>query len=399
MKNTMWCWLVAGSTLLAATSASWVGGATAADASTALSGTATVGLVTDVTGADSIFGPPTLDVAELAVSQINAAGGVDGHTVKLAVQDDQSTPQGALQAAQQLVQSKHVSVLLSMDSSAAREAILPVASAAKVLYLYTPVFEGDACNADMFTNGEVPNQQLKEAIPYVEQATGKKKWYLLGDDYVYPEKSFEVARQYIKAAGGSVVGDTLVPLGTTDFQAVIQKIKASGANIMLPYLVGGDAIAFEKQAYAAGIGNSKIQRLAGLYPAQSLQAMGASVAAGMDVSMGYFQQVATKSNAAFIKAYTQKFGSNAPAVNSLSENTYVAIRAWADAANKAKSTAASSVTKALQGLELSAPAGNVTFQDNRYMTQPIYIAQAEANGSIKILKDLGEITADQSCNP
>ncbi len=364
---------------------------------TSIHGTVRLGLVTDLTGPDAIFGPPTVDVAKLAVAQINAAGGIDGRKVQLLIEDDQSTPQGGLQAAQTLIEQDHVSALVSMDSSAVRQAILPLAETSNTLYLYAPVFEGDACSSVLFTNGEVPNQQLEPAIPWIQKATGRTKWYLLGDNYIYPQKSFQVAKKYIAAARGTVVGETFVPVGTTDYQAVIQKIKSSGANIMLPYLVGSDAIDFEKQAYAAGLGNSKVQVLAGLYPAQSLAAMGAQVADGMDVSMGYFEQVPTAANAAFLEAYRAMFGANAPTVNSLSENTYVAIKAWGLAANKAKSTTVTALTKALEGLSFVAPAGKVTFQDNRYMEQPIYIAQSQANGSLKIIKSFGDIPAKQTC--
>ena len=56
-------------------------------------------------------------------------------------------------------------VVVGMHNSATREAALPIAVQSKTLYLYAPVFEGGACNAYLFTNGEVPSQQLARTIP------------------------------------------------------------------------------------------------------------------------------------------------------------------------------------------------------------------------------------------
>ena len=62
------------------------------------------------------------------------------------------------------------------------------------------------------------------------------------------------AAQRIEAAGGEVVGEEYVPLGTQDFSSVAQKSAGSGADLIFPALVGGDAIAFEAQAVDFGIG-------------------------------------------------------------------------------------------------------------------------------------------------
>ncbi|MDT3441834.1 substrate-binding protein [Pseudofrankia sp. BMG5.37] len=376
------------------------GGTGAADAAAPAggSGEITVGLLTTMTGPAGLFGPPTKNVAELAIDEINAAGGVGGRKVRLVVGDDAGNPDTGKQVMRRLVQSDGASVVVGMHNSATREAALPVAVQAKTLYLYTPVFEGGACNAVMFANGEVPSQQLAKTIPWVMQQTGKKRWYLLGNDYVWPRKSFEAAKRYITAAGGEVVGEDYTPLGTTDFQSVIQKVQKAGPDLLLPALVGGDGITFEKQAYDAGLGNDEVQRLSVLYEDNTRAAMGARVAAGMYTSLGYFQEVDNPTNTAFLAAYRQKFGADASPVTSLSEQTYVAIKAWAQAANAAGGTDVAKVTEKLKGMSLDAPAGKVTFGVNRYATQPIYIAQTQSDGTTKIVQTYEGVTPEEPCD-
>jgi urea transport system substrate-binding protein len=344
-----------------------------------------------------LFGPPTRNVAELAVKQINAAGGVDGRKVELVVGDGQATPNVGVSTAQRLIGQDGISALFGMHDSASLHAIEPVTLAAKIPYFYTPLFEGGTCSANLVTNGEVPAQQLKPEIPWVQQQTGDNKWFLVGDDYAWPQQSLKLAAQYIKASGGSVVGTQLVPLGTTDFSSVISQIRASGANLLLPALVGGDAVGFEKQAAAAGLGNSKIQRLALLYENATRAGMGADVADGMYNTMSYDQSIQSAGNATFLAAYTKEFGASAPPVTSLSEETYVAILAWAKAANDAKSVEYQAVLSHVPGLKINSPAGLVTFLPNHFVTQNINVTQSQPDGSVKVVKTFSQLNPDQIC--
>lgn len=382
---------------LIALSACSSGGGGGASAAPSGGGTINIGLIDDLTGSSGLFGKPTNDVAELAVSQINATGGVDGHHVVLVTADGATDPATSQADAQRLVSQNHISALFGMFSSAQSNAVLPVAKKGGVPYFYTPIWQGEACDADMFANGEVPAQQLAPVIPWVQKTSGKSKWFLLGDNYVWPQVSFALAKKYIAAAGGTVVGTQYVPLGTTDYTAVISKIKSSGANIMIPALVGSDAVAFEKQAFADGLGNAEVQRLALLYEDNTRAAMGAAVTDGMYFSTGYDQVMDNSTNKAFLDAYHAKFGTSAPPMQTLSEHAYVAIKAWAQAANDAKSLKLPGLTKALDGMKLQTPGGTVTYLTNHYVTQSIAVDHIQADGKAQIVKSFGEVAPDQTC--
>jgi ABC-type branched-subunit amino acid transport system substrate-binding protein len=296
-----------------------------------------------------------------------------------------------------MISQDHIAALFTMFSSAQSAAVQPVADQAHVPYYYTPVWQGDVCDAGAFFNGEVPSQQLAPVIPWVMKQTGKSKWYLLGNDYIWPHKSFELAKKYIKAAGGTVVGEDYVPLGTTDFSAEISKVQSSGADIMIPALVGGDAIAFEKQAYDSGLGNDKVQRLAILYEDNTRAAMGAKVTDGMYFSTGYDQVLQNPTNSAFVAAYRKQFGASAPPITTLSEHAYVAIKAWAQAANAAKSTALSALTTAMSDLKIDTPAGEVRYDGDHYATQSIYVDRIGSDGKASVVKSFTNVSPNQSC--
>ena len=356
-----------------------------------------IGILFSNSGPAGIFGQPTANIAEFITEDINAAGGINGRPVEVFLADDATDPAVGAQAMEQLIESDGVDVVLGTHSSATREAAKPLAEDAGVLYIYTALYEGGECSGVMFNTGEVPSQQLAPVIPWMMDTTGGRTWFLLGNDYVWPRRSFELARQYIEGAGGEIVGEEYVPLGTQDFSSVAQRIAGSGADLIFPALVGGDAIAFETQAVDFGIGQEAIPRLANIYEENVLGAMGPSVTAGMRVTLGYFKEVDNPANAEFVGRYFERFGSDAPPHMTFSSHIYDAALLYAAAANAAGSTDAAAVAAALEGLSLSTPTGDISVTGSRHLAQPIYVAEIQPDGSQLIVQSFPSVEPDETC--
>ena len=96
-----------------------------------------IGIPTGLSGANSVVAPSVVQSAELAVEEINAAGGILGKKVVLEVADDGSGAAGAQKAADSLIFQKKVDVLISMQTSAARNGMLPIVTRGKTPYIYT----------------------------------------------------------------------------------------------------------------------------------------------------------------------------------------------------------------------------------------------------------------------
>ncbi len=358
-----------------------------------------IGILFSNSGPAGIFGQPTANIAELIEEDINAAGGINGRPVETFLADDATDPAVGRQAMEQLIESDGVDVVLGTHSSATREAAKPLAEDAGVLYIYAALYEGGECSPVMFNTGEVPSQQLAPVIPWMMDETGGNTWFLLGNDYVWPRRSFELARQYIEAAGGEVVGEEYVPLGTQDFSSVAQQIAGSGADLIFPALVGGDAIAFETQAVDFGIGQSAIPRLANIYEENVLGVMGPSVTAGMRVTLGYFKEVDNPANNAFVARYFEQFGADAPPHMTFSSHIYDAAMLYAAAANAAGTTDTAAVAAALEGLSLSTPTGDISITGSRHLAQPIYVAEIQSDGSQLIVQSFPAVEPDETCSP
>src|SRR6476660_9917510 len=125
-----------------------------------------IGVPVGLSGANSVVAPSVVQSAELAAEEINAKGGIMGKKVMLEVADDGSGAAGAQKACDSLIFQKKVNVLISMETSAARNAGLPIVSRGKTPFIYTSFYEGHSCSPYMYAAGWVPDQQVAPIVDY-----------------------------------------------------------------------------------------------------------------------------------------------------------------------------------------------------------------------------------------
>src|SRR2546427_7278543 len=111
-----------------------------------------IGVPVGLSGANSVVAPSVVQSAELAAEEINAKGGIMGKKVVLEVADDGSGATGAQKAFDSLIFQKKVNALISMETSAARNAGLPIVTRGKTPFIYTSFYEGRSCNKYLFVN-------------------------------------------------------------------------------------------------------------------------------------------------------------------------------------------------------------------------------------------------------
>ena len=103
--------------------------------------------------------------------------------------------------------------------------MLPLIDQAKKPFFYPLDGEDKTClpgggtNPLVFGLGDTPQQRLSRFVPTIVEQAGKD-WYFIGNDYVFPRSVNAVAIPFLKDAGGSVVAEEYVPLGTSDYRPV-----------------------------------------------------------------------------------------------------------------------------------------------------------------------------------
>jgi len=353
-----------------------------------------VAIPVGLSGVNSVVAPAVVQSAELAADELNAKGGILGRPVKVVPLDDESGPAGAVKAFNTRIRQDKADAIITMETSAARNAGAPIAERAKVPFIYTSFYEGRACGESLFVNAWVPEQVVPPLIKFMTEDKNIKRWFAVGSDYAFGRGMIEAAKKTIKDMGGTIVGEEYQPLQQSDWTAIISKIRAASPDgIIYSTSGGGPNIDFLKQLRAAGInipiGSLSIDELTA--------EAGGNAAEGVYYTGDYFTGIDHPENKRFLEAMKKKFGSELKTPNALSEQEYDGVHAYAMAVEKARTTDANAVLQALPTVVFEGPRGSVQMNKQHHAPLPIYLAQVQADGKTKVLKDFGLIDPGDQC--
>jgi len=353
-----------------------------------------IGVAVGLSGANSVVAPAAVQSSQLAVDEINAAGGILGRKVELEIVDDASGAVGAQKAFDTLVFQKKVAAIIAMENSAARNAALPVVSKGKVPYIYTSFYEGRSCNNWMYVNGWVPEQQVAPVVDYFLKSKAAKTFFLVGNDYAFGRGMLDFTRKYIEQKGGKVVGEEYLPIDGSDWTSVISKLRAAKPDALISATAGGAPnVSLAKQLKGAGLtlpyGNLAIDE-------GTAKTMG-DVASGMYMSASYLTSIDIPENKKFLEAMKKKFGADLKTPNELSEPQYEAFFLYKAAVEKAGSVDAAKVVKALGEVSFTGPRGAVSMNKSRHTPLSMRLGQVQADGSIKILETFASVDPGAQC--
>ncbi len=264
--------------------------------------------------------------------------------------------------------------VIGMHISAVRLALVR-ALRGRVPYVYTPVYEGGEQSSNVFLTGETPALQLRPPIQWLSEYRRIRRWYLIGNDYVWPRVSHRAARRYITASGGTVVGEAYIPFGCEDYGSVLDAIRRVQPDTVLVSMVGNDCIGFNRAFGEAGLGR-QVRRLSTATEENTLLGIGAENAEGLYFSAGYLANLRTPDNVAFLDRYYKVFGRDAPMPNTIGQSCYEGLQLYAEMVARAKSTDVRNLLRASDGLSYQSARGKVTVR-KRHLRSDIYLAEAD----------------------
>src|SRR3989441_8703818 len=288
-----------------------------------------------LSGVNSVVAPAVVQSAELAVEELNAKGGILGRKIQLVPLDDESGPAGAVKAFNTAIHQNKANTIITMETSAARNAGAPIAEKAKTLFIYTSFYEGRACGKHLFVNAWVPEQVVPPLIKFMTDEKKGKKWFAVGSDYAFGRGMIEAAKSTIKGVGGTILGEEYQPLQQSDWTAIISKIRAANPDgIIYSTSGGGPNIDFMKQFKAAGlkmpVGSLSIDELTA--------EAGGNAAEGVYYTGDYFTGLDNPENRKFLDAMRKKFGADLKTPNSPPEPGHDGVNAYAIAEEQAGTT-------------------------------------------------------------
>ncbi|WP_333723654.1 substrate-binding domain-containing protein [Agrobacterium tumefaciens] len=332
-----------------------------------------IGLLVPFQGADAIWGPSCQYSAVLAAAELNETGGILGRQIELLAADAGGSPQAVVERARDLVDRQGADALVGVHLSSVRVE-LARALAGRIPYVFAPLFEGGTKSERVFSIGEVPERQFAGPVSHFMEQHGSRRWFLVGNDYVWPRASHKWVREFVVKHGGEVAGDEYVGLGH-DTVHLIDMIEAANPDVVFLSLVGSECVPFNRMFAERGLAK-RIIRLSGAIEENTLMAIGAENTENLFCSAGYFSALDTPENRNFLKRYRDAFGMTAPVQGVLSEACYEGLRFFGALAARAKSLDIDTLSQAFEGLTYESPRGVTTVRDG-VARGPTYLARAD----------------------
>ncbi|MGQ4274530.1 urea ABC transporter substrate-binding protein [Terrihabitans sp. B22-R8] len=352
----------------------------------------TVGILHSVTGTMAISETGSVQAEKLAIEQINAAGGVLGRKIKYIQEDGASDWPTFAEKARKLLVNDKVAAVMGCWTSASRKAVLPVFEQYNGMLYYPTFYEGLEQSKNVIYTGQEATQQILAGLDWVNKEKSAKSFYLIGSDYIWPRTSMKIARKHIESKlGGSVSGEEYFPLGHTQFNSVINKIKLRKPDVIYAAVVGGSNVAFYKQLKAAGIDLSKQTLLTISVTEDEIDGIGGENIANAYSCMKYFQSLDNPNNKEFVEAFHKMWGEKT-VIGDVTQAAYLGPWLWKMTVEKAGSFDVDKIAAASGGIEFDkAPEGYVKVHDNHHLWSKTRVGQAQSNGQFKVVYETADL--------
>jgi branched-chain amino acid transport system substrate-binding protein len=302
---------------------------------------------------------------ELAVAEINAAGGIDGRKIEVVSRDDNASPADAVRVAEELISREKVALLTGGFLSHVGLAVASFAKQQKALYIAAEPLTDKI----VWQDGNAYTFRLRASTymqvhMLVEEAAklGKKRWALVYPNYEYGQSAVASFKALMKERqpGVEFVAEQAPPLGKIEAGAVAQAVADAKPDAIFNVTFGPDLQKFVREGTTRGIfSDVAVFSLLGGEP-EYLDPLKAEAPVGWYVTGYPWDQIKTPEHTKFVEAYRAKWN-DYPRLGSVVG--YSALKTVAAVVAKAGGTDTDKMVKAMAGLEVETPFGKIFYRD------------------------------------
>ena len=327
---------------------------------------------------------------DLAIEEINAAGGVNGKKLELIIRDDNANPGEAVRAAEELFSREKVDVLTGSFLSHIGLALTDFAKQKKVFFLASEPLTDKIVwqNGNRYTYRLRTSTYMQVAMLVPEAvAMKKKRWAIVYPNYEYGQSAAASFKELLKAAQPDVefVAEQAPPLGKVDSGSVVQALADAKPDAIFNVLFGADLSKFVREGNTRGLfkGRDVVSLLTG--EPEYLDPLKEETPNGWVVTGYPWYGIQTPEHKAFYNAYNGKY-KDYPRLGSVVG--YTAIKSLAEGMKKAKSTETEKMIAAFKGLSVMTPFGPAVYraQDNQ-STMGVYVGRTKNDNGKGVMVD------------
>ena len=327
---------------------------------------------------------------ELAIEQINAAGGLNGKKVELITRDDKASPGEAVRVAEEHVSRDKVDVLTGSFLSHIGLALTDFAGQKKVFFLASEPLTDKIVwqNGNRYTYRLRTSTYMQVAMLVPQAAAMKKRrWAVVYPNYEYGQSAVATFKALLKAAQPDVefVAEQAPPLGKLDAGSVVQAIADAKPDAIFNVLFGADLAKFVREGNTRGLfkGVEVVSLLTG--EPEYLDPLKDETPNGWLVTGYPWYGIKTPEHEAFLKAYEARF-KDYPRLGSIVG--YSAIMSLAAGIRKAGGTDPEKLVDAFSGLKVSTPFGEIRYRpEDHQSTMGSFVGRTRNDGGKGVMID------------
>lgn len=341
-----------------------------------------IGILHSLSGTMAESEKPLVDTLLMGIEEINEKGGLLGRQVEAIVVDGRSDWQHFANETERLIRNNKVDVIFGCWTSSCRKSVKPVIEKYNHLLFYPVQYEGLEQSPNIIYTGATPNQQI---IPGVNWSLNKfgKRIYLLGSDYIFPRMANFIIRDIVKIKKSQIVGEQYIPLGTKNFEHIIDEIKKLRPDVILNTINGDSNNYFFTQKHQAGLDDIPVVSFS--VAESELQKMPEARIKSHYSVWNYFQSIDNSVNDDFIKKIKQRLGQQ-QVVSDPMEASYIGLQLWAQAVRRAGIAKPDVILKTIDNQTFNAPEGIVSVDSaNHHLRKYARIGQVKPDGQYKIV--------------
>lgn len=333
------------------------------DAATGDEGPIKIGMATTLSGSIALFGEANRDAAQLAVEELNEAGGVLGRQVELIVRDDQAKPEEGVKIARDLIIEEDVQALLGPVSSGVALAITEVSNERKIPFLvHTSNTEALTTTAfQKYMVSVVPNTGMEARAQAVDLAAGDyQRWATIAPNYEFGQAQVGTFVETLEAEDpdSEIIEQQWPELGEADYQPFITSILGKSPDAVYSPLFAGDLVTFTQQA--ANLGLFDQTYFTALYETDALRELGNSV--DLEGVRAYSRcpfTIDTPAMSDFVERYQERYDE---VPSDWACMAYDAVKLWAQVVEENGSLDPDQFAETVEGFTFDSLRGEVTIR-------------------------------------
>lgn len=365
-------------------------GPTAAAGPSAASGdTFTLGLICPLSGSSAVSGQILKNATQMAVNEINEAGGINGNIkIVMSEVDDEGVPATSVTAMQKLVEQDHVQVVIGAQASSCTLANMEITKAAKIPQI-TPASSNVAVtqsgNPYIYQMTATDELHMQNIMKYMAEEQGAKTFAILYESSDFGTGGYKIASSLCQNYGLEMVANEVYNAGDTDFSVVLSKMQKADPDFFIFWGYHTEVAMICKQMQQYGISYPIIGQG---YNSPELTNLGGAAVEGIMIDTAFDAANSDEKVQEFDKKYTELYGKgydqNAP-------QSYDAVYVIKDAVERCIAdgkdhTNGEILNEYIASTSWEGVTGVTTFNENGRMDKELLIITIE-NGVHKIIKD------------